>query len=238
LLAACRALGASDAGTSTYVPSDAVFLAGQSLESADRLVPTIDATSRELALALSRPVTDPRRADELMRVGQRLLARSVRSTGDVAAAERSAALSAFEPIVRDHPTYARRDEALFDVGFLRHATGHDAEARQSYLALVRDAPSSRFVPNVFVLLAEAFIAQHQSDAAVQALDRALSTEPGDLPITGFAYYRRAWVERGAGHEHRAENDFAAAIDFVATHPSTPDARAIEQAARREICSTP
>ncbi|MFL5427512.1 MAG: tetratricopeptide repeat protein [Myxococcales bacterium] len=115
---------------------------------------------------------------------------------------RKQSLSLYSELLRDHPTYSRRDEVLFVKGYAEAEIGDGKSAVQTFRSLVRDYPESRFVPDAWIQLGERYFQANDLDHAKDAFTKARAFR---LPkIYAFATYKLAWCDYNAG-------DYAAAI---------------------------
>lgn len=119
-------------------------------------------------------------------------------------------------IVSDHPSAAIIDRAMFRLGGELFALHRDDQARQVFMHLIRDQPSSLYVAAVYASFGDFYLAEGDADAAVQFFQRAAD-------FTGrwqaYALYRLAWAHAGA----RDGADAVAALDRARLAASQPGA---------------
>ncbi|MBI5547853.1 MAG: tetratricopeptide repeat protein, partial [Deltaproteobacteria bacterium] len=109
---------------------------------------------------------------------------------------RQEALRKYEEILRDFPTYERKDEVLFAFAYNKAEVGQKEEAIAKYNELIKQYPNSKFVPDAYVQMGEYFFATNQLSKARTAFEKALvSNNPN---IKYFALYKLAWCDFNAG----------------------------------------
>ncbi len=151
------------------------------------------------------------------------------------------AVKQYRRVAQDFPQYPNRDEVLFRVGFtleelangerLRaeypdRAAGQSSrerqlrtQARHAYQQLIREHPTSSFVPHAYLSFAEYYFQEGNMNAALRLYDRVLQTP--NSQIYGFALYKRAWVHINLQHDREAVSDFVQVIQHSAGDPSAP-----------------
>lgn len=115
---------------------------------------------------------------------------------------KNAVISLFQHILRDYPHYERRDEVLFRLAQLM---GKTRPAMARYSELIKDYPSSRFLPEAWVQLGDRFCEQRVFEKAHLAYERALLSS--DPRLQAMALARRGWCELGAGDAETASKRF-------------------------------
>lgn len=108
----------------------------------------------------------------------------------------------YQRILREYPRFERRDEVLFRLAQL---LGKTRTALARYSELIKDHPSSRFLPEAWVQLGDSFCEQRSFEKARLAYERALlSTDPR---MQAMVLARRGWCELSAGEPQPALKRF-------------------------------
>jgi len=109
---------------------------------------------------------------------------------------RKNSLSLYTDLLRDYPAYARRDEVLFVKGYAEAEVSDGKSAVQTFRALVREYPHSRYVPDAWIALGEHYFRANDLEHARDAFTKARAFR---LPkIYAFATYKLAWCDYNAG----------------------------------------
>ncbi len=122
---------------------------------------------------------------------------------------RQEALRKYEEILKDYPTYERKDEVLFAFAYNKYEMGQKEEAVKKYNELIKQFPNSRFVPDAYVQMGEHFFSTNQLEKARAAYQKALSTN--NIKIKYFALYKLAWCDYNAGAYEDAIKKFKEVI---------------------------
>lgn len=112
----------------------------------------------------------------------------------------------YQRLLRDYPRFERRDEVLFRLAQL---LGKTKAAMARYSELIKDHPSSRFLPEAWAQLGDSRCEQRAFEKAHQAYERALlSTDPR---LQAQVLARRGWCELTAGEPQSALKRFEEAV---------------------------
>ena len=126
-------------------------------------------------------------------------------------AYRKEALKVYQVILKDYPTYPRKDEVLFVVAYNLYEAGGKAEAIQSYNTLVKQYPQSRFVPDAYVQMGEHYFQSNDLTRARAAFEKAAAYK---LPkLYPFAIYKLAWCDYNAQEYNRSIARFKEVISY-------------------------
>ncbi|MGC4114160.1 MAG: tetratricopeptide repeat protein [Myxococcales bacterium] len=109
---------------------------------------------------------------------------------------RQEALRKYEEILRDFPTYERKDEVLFAFAYNKAEIGQKEEAIAKYNELIKQYPNSKYVPDAYVQMGEYFFNTNQLSKARTAYEKALASN--NPSIKYFALYKLAWCDFNAG----------------------------------------
>jgi TolA-binding protein len=87
-------------------------------------------------------------------------------------AYRKEALKLYQTILKNYPSYPRKDEVLFVVAYNLYESGSKAEAIQNYNTLIKQYPNSRFVPDAYVQMGEHYFTTNDLARARAAFEKA------------------------------------------------------------------
>jgi tetratricopeptide (TPR) repeat protein len=157
------------------------------------------------------PITDPGRADILLRLGEayeeqrRAAAADGRANARASAA--SAALVQWRAIYNDkrYRQYARLDEALFDGAWLLHEENGPSEAQPLFQRILDELPRSKFVPNAALARGEEAFEASDMKGALRYYERILAY-PSHV-VFGYANYKIAWAHYNLGEGKDAVDAF-------------------------------
>ncbi len=128
---------------------------------------------------------------------------------------RQEALRKYDEILKEYPTYPRKDEVLFAFAFNKYEVGQKEEAIIKYAELIRQYPASRFVPDAYIQMGEHYFNTNNLEFARTAYQNALETNSPRIKY--FALYKLAWCDVNIGAYDKAVEKFhevvaSAAID--------------------------
>jgi tetratricopeptide (TPR) repeat protein len=109
---------------------------------------------------------------------------------------RQEALRKYEEILRDFPTYERKDEVLFAFAYNKAEIGQKEEAIAKYNELIKQYPQSKYVPDAYVQMGEYFFNTNQLSKARTAYEKALASNNPNIKY--FALYKLGWCDYNAG----------------------------------------
>ena len=125
---------------------------------------------------------------------------------------RSETMRLYEAVLREFPTYERKDEVLFNLAYNLYEVGRRDPAVQRYEELLRDYPSSRFVPDTLIQLGNhAFDVTNSLERARSFYERAWQSK--NPKIKSYALYKLAWCDFNAGQPKRALEKLKETVDF-------------------------
>lgn len=238
LLAACR--GRATPSSPGYRPPT-WLLRGQSSPPSGP-APSPDALEARLA---GLPPSDPTRPDLLLGLGDAYLRRAEGAPGQAGEPDRSRAVKTLAILSRDFPTDQRNDQALYLLGYgLGLQASQEQEprrseilqqTRQAYFQLIKNHPTSPFVPHAYAAFGDHYFGEGDLEAALRFYERVSRFPPPGNPLYGYATYRMAWCEATLGDRAAAARHFLEVVRYAAGSPSAPDAAELERHARDEIC---
>ncbi len=192
------------------------------------------------ARALSR--ADPSRPRALLDYARILidLARLARNRSSWDADYRfgQQAIGVLEQVVTDHPTFAEMDEILFRQAIIYQNMYDPINTLRVCSPLVERFPNSHLLPNIFLLCGDVCYGRNSMSEAMLLYDRAAQSAPQGSMIRAVAYYRLAWSLQNLRQGRLAQRSFAVVVQLTQALQNSVDARALEAAARREICDVP
>ena len=133
---------------------------------------------------------------------------------------RRQALDLYQAVLRDDPSYPRRDELLFVLAYNQYEIGDRAGALRSYQALIDQFPASRFVPDAYVQMGEHYFQHNDLAHARAAFEKAAAFR---LPkVYAFSVYKLAWCDYNA-HDYRAAIEkFREVVEYSDRQGETKD----------------
>jgi tetratricopeptide (TPR) repeat protein len=152
---------------------------------------------------------DPEKPEFLLRLGEALASRD---------RHRPEAIKTLADLV-DNPafkSYARIDQALFQLGNLLAQAKRMPDARKAYLRLIKEYPASMFIPDVYLVFADYYFEQGQMADAGQFYDKVLQFPKAK--VYGYAMYKRGWVAGNLGDWRRALELFYETARAAGTEP--------------------
>lgn len=111
---------------------------------------------------------------------------------------RDEALRLYEQILKDSPTYPRKDEVLFALAVNLYEKGDKAGSINRYRDLVTQYPSSSFVGDAYVAMGEHYFESNDLAKAEAAYQKALEASAREPRIYNFALYKLAWCAFNSG----------------------------------------
>jgi len=120
---------------------------------------------------------------------------------------RSEALNLYEQILKDSPTYPRKDEVLFALATNLYERGDREVAIERHRDLVTQYPRSRFVGDSYVAMGEHFFNGNELAKAEFAYEKALEASANEPRIYNFALYKLAWCSFNLGDYEKALTQF-------------------------------
>jgi TolA-binding protein len=106
------------------------------------------------------------------------------------------AVAAYIELVNGPAPYAKMDEALFAVAQLSTEAGRADAARAFYKRILKDHPTSRYVPDALLAFGEYYFDAGDLEHAVQSYDLVL--QHPDSPIAIYALYKKGWCDFNLG----------------------------------------
>jgi tetratricopeptide (TPR) repeat protein len=118
--------------------------------------------------------------------------------------------------VADHPenygTYKKMDEVLFYLAYLLNQVKKEEAARKYFKRLIKDYPSSKFLPDAFLSFGEYYFEQRDLESALKFYDKVL-TYPNSR-VFGYARYKEGWCYYNLGDFKQALATFVSVIEMT------------------------
>ena len=144
-------------------------------------------------------------------------------------------------LVKDYPTYAQLDEALYFLAREYELASDLPRARKAYFELIMKRPDSKYVPGAYLAFGELFFEEAPADPskwdiAKQAYMKVISYPPPENVAYGYAWYKLAHVYWKSGELDVALRAFKKTIDYGVTYPELPGATKLAESARTDVLS--
>lgn len=127
----------------------------------------------------------------------------LRKQGEAGASAK--AIKYYSDLVRTYPTYAQIDEAYYYLALEDELAGDLTNARRSYYELIKNSPSSKYVPYAYFAFGEMFFHEAKGDPSKWDLAKQAYTEVMKFPspIASDAACRLGLVFDAQGDPKRA-----------------------------------
>jgi cellulose synthase operon protein C len=129
---------------------------------------------------------------------------------------RSEVMRLYSSILKDYPTYSRKDEVLFNYAYNLYDVGKRDQAIEKYVELIKQYPDSKFVGDAFVQMGEHFFNTNQLAKARRSYEEAAKIKDPKVrdKIYPFATYKLAWCDYNAGDYDSAIQRFKKVVSFT------------------------
>ncbi|MBL9039554.1 MAG: tetratricopeptide repeat protein, partial [Archangium sp.] len=126
---------------------------------------------------------------------------------------RSETMRLYETILREYPSYERKDEVLFNLAYNQYDLGKKDQAVKRYEELLKAYPGSKFVPDAFVQLGNHYFeVANNLEKARTYYEKAFATAAPK--IKSYALYKLAWCDFNAGEHEKALKKLQDTIAFA------------------------
>ena len=133
----------------------------------------------------------------------------------------------FARVLKDYPWFGEYDLALYVDGFLAYEQGKQDDALARFDRILKEYPSSRFVPDAHMARAEAlFNGKYDYAAALAEYEKVLQFKQSEL--YGLAMFKSAWCLWRLGRSDEAAKRFVAVFEITDSQ-----GRGIANAAQRK-----
>ena len=124
------------------------------------------------------------------------------------------------------------DEALYYYAFELGQLGRESDMQEVYVRLLRDHPTSRFVPQVYVSFGDQMFGANKIEQARTLYEKVIDGYP-DSPVYAYSLYKSAWCYLNP--VGTADPDYARSLDrFVETIKATLEGRAGSEANGKQL----
>ncbi len=126
---------------------------------------------------------------------------------------RSETMRLYETILREYPTYERKDEVLFNLAYNQYDIGKRDLAVKRYEELLKSYPGSKFVADTYVQLGNHYfeVANILEKAKTYYEKAFASSNPR---IKSYALYKLAWCDFNAGEHEKALKKLQDTVEFA------------------------
>jgi len=122
------------------------------------------------------------------------------------------AMDVYRIILDRYNEYPRRDEVLFTMGYNLYESGNKSEGVKMYWELIKNFPTSRFVPDAYLAMGEHYFNANDVFNAKKAYERALSFK--DSKVYTYALYKLAWCDYNLGEYDAAIKKFKQVVELA------------------------
>jgi tetratricopeptide (TPR) repeat protein len=128
--------------------------------------------------------------------------------------------------------YKRIDEAMYFYAFELGQLKREAEMKEAYLRLIREYPTSKYIPNAYLSFADYFFGQNQIGEALQLYQKIVDGYR-DSPVYAYALYKMGWCYLNP--VGTAEPEYTKSLNkFVETIKATLEGRAGSEANAKQL----
>ncbi|MFZ5442668.1 MAG: tetratricopeptide repeat protein [Myxococcota bacterium] len=126
---------------------------------------------------------------------------------------RSETMRLYETILREYPTYERKDEVLFNLAYNQYEIGKRDQAVKRYEELLKSYPGSKFVADTYVQLGNHYFeVANVLDKAKTYYEKAFASS--NPRIKSYALYKLAWCDFNAGEHEKALKKLQDTVEFA------------------------
>lgn len=131
---------------------------------------------------------------------------------------RSETMRLYETILREYPTYERKDEVLFNLAYNQYELGQvDPKKRElaikRYEELLKSYPGSKFVADTYVQLGNHYFeVANVLEKAKTYYEKAFAS--ANPRIKSYALYKLAWCDFNAGEHEKALKKLQDTVEFA------------------------
>jgi tetratricopeptide (TPR) repeat protein len=157
----------------------------------------------------------------------------------IAIQARRIAIERLTEFKRDYPNASKLDQVLYQLAFEHEQAGNADAARKAYLELIQKAPKSDYLPNAYLAFGELFFQEAQGDPtkwelAIQAYREVIRYPAPANKVHGYARYKLGYVFWNRGEHAEAMSELKKVVDLADKFPTSPNAKGLAGAARRDL----
>ncbi|HWB75121.1 MAG TPA: tetratricopeptide repeat protein, partial [Nannocystaceae bacterium] len=128
--------------------------------------------------------------------------------------------------------YKRLDEAIYFYAFELGQLEREAEMQDAYLRLIREYPTSKYIPNAYLSFADFYYGKNRIDEALKLYQKIVDGYR-DSPVYAYALYKMGWCYLNP--IGTAEPEYNKSLDkFVQTIKATLEGRAGSEANAKQL----
>src|SRR5581483_5525551 len=117
------------------------------------------------------------------------------------------------------PSYDRKDEVLFDLGYNLYDIGKKDQAVKRYEELMKGYPNSKFIGDTYVQLGNHYFdVANNLQKAKEMYEKAFASK--DPKIKSYALYKLAWCDFNAGEHEKALKKLQDVVEFTEKQDKT------------------
>lgn len=126
---------------------------------------------------------------------------------------RSETMRLYETVLREYPSYERKDEVLFNLAYNLYDLGKRDQAIKRYEELLKAYPGSKFVADAYVQLGNHYFeVANVLEKARTYYEKAFAS--ANPRIKSYALYKLAWCDFNAGEHERALKRLQETVEFA------------------------
>jgi TolA-binding protein len=141
------------------------------------------------------------------------------------------AVKAYTDIVKNpqFKTYPRNDEVYFFLAYTLNEAKRPEDARKIFTKLTKEYPESKYIPDAYLALADAFFNENNLKDAEAYYDKVLKFPKN--PIYPYALYKKGWV---VYNEAKPKDSYAAWIKVAEITSGKQKDAALNRAAKKDM----
>ncbi len=126
---------------------------------------------------------------------------------------RSETMRLYETILREYPSYSRKDEVLFSLGYNLGEIGKKDQAVARYNELIKNYPQSKFVPDTYIELGNYYF-EVKGDVPKARVNYEKAMGSKIPKIHSYALYKLAWCDFNEDGYDRALVKLQQVVEFA------------------------
>lgn len=130
-----------------------------------------------------------------------------------------------------HRKYERMDEVLFKLAYLLTTAKKEEQAREFFHRLIKDYPTSKYIPDAYLSFAEHFFEKGEMDAALRFYERVEQFPSSS--VHAYAVYKKGWCWINLGQFKDALTTFVNVVRST-ENARNAGARQLAREARKDI----
>jgi TolA-binding protein len=128
-----------------------------------------------------------------------------------------------------YPKYERMDEVLFRLAALLTGSKKDDQAREYFHRLIKDHPTSKYIPDAYLAFAEHAFEQGEMDAALKFYEKVEQFPKAS--VYPYAAYKKGWCYINLGDHKTALETFVGVVRLTQTAKLAVDRKQLELLAK-------